>query len=74
MSVVWVSNEEKSVLDVSIGIVILVKLKCKYLGISHTDKYGNDYTVDISYMRSQGKVLGSEGDYEISDIEAWAEI
>lgn len=66
----WVKQDEQSLLDISCGSCVLIKFKDKFKGITADD----NSTVDISWMRREGKIVATGGVYEIDDIDEWKAI
>lgn len=66
----WISQEERSLLDISCGSTVLIRFKDDSKGITADD----NSTVDISWMRIGSGVFATSGQYSISDIDAWKPI
>lgn len=75
MSAIWICNSEKPLINECDGKVVLVRLKDVHKGITHTcDQADEDFTIDLSWMRMNGKVCATEGKYDHDDIHSWSEI
>ena len=75
MGVTWIDNKENSIFKNNNGETLLIKLKNEHDGITHTDEdEGNDITVDLSWLRSEGKAFSTTGNFTDEQIVSWAKI
>ena len=66
----WVSQCQYSIFDLCTGSCVLIMFRDKSNGITKD----NGHTIDISWMRSDGKVHATCGDYCADDIVGWKAI
>ncbi len=75
MAVAWNLNEDRPIINECSGKTVIIRLKDEHKGISHTDEEtGEEYTVDISWIRLDNKICATTGKYEMDDVLSWAEI
>ena len=71
--VFWIDNSKRSIFDQCSGTSVLIRFKGQSDGITCGSlEGGRDFCVDISWIRSSGKIIASTGSYEECDIDAWA--
>lgn len=72
----WLDNETHPITDEPIGETLLIRLHSALDGgITHTDEAeGVDYAVDLSWIRSNGKVVATTGEYTNEQIHSWKRI
>ena len=64
----WIKQDEKSVFDfISNGSTVLIKFKDNWNGIT----IDCGATIDISWIRSDGKIIATGGEYRADEIKEW---
>lgn len=66
----WIKQADKSILDIHVGSTVLIKFNDQHIGITADD----GSTIEISYMRANGRICTNSGIYSVDQIKEWAHV